>query len=79
MFFDSIKVVERACKVDIEMKGQLTVKQMISLRDISNFLQGIEKSNLKKGNNVVVRWLQSSNNLKKKIKIVFHDAKFILT
>ena len=52
---------------------------MISARDIMLYIQGIEKSNLKKGNNIVVRWLQSSNNLKKKLRIVFHDAKFIIS
>ena len=43
------------------------------------YVQGIEKSNLKKGNNIIVRWLQSSTNLKKKLRIVFHETKFILT
>ena len=52
---------------------------MISHKNISHFLNGIDKSNLKKKNDVVVRWLQSSNNLKKKMRNVFHETKFKMT
>ena len=56
-FFKTITVVERACRADIKLKGQLAVKEMIDSTDVANYLQGIEKSNLRVNNKIVPKWL----------------------
>lgn len=41
-------------------------------------MRGIERSNLIKGNNIVVDWLCTSFNLQKKLRIIFHGIKYKL-
>jgi len=77
-FFAAQKVVERACRADIEMQGKMVVKELIDSTDLYKFLRGIERSNLIKGNNIVIDWLCSSYNMQKKLRIIFHGMKYKL-
>ena len=49
---------------------------MIDSTDLANFLYAIEKSKIRAGNNIVIRWLRSSYNIKKKLKMSFHGIKY---
>ena len=60
------------------MAGELVVKALIEDADLFNFLHGVDKSKLRKGNKIVVNWLQTSHNMQKKLRITFHTGKFKL-
>ncbi len=45
---------------------------------MSNFLNGIDKSKLRNGNNIVINFLANSHNMRKKLKIIFHAIKYKL-
>ena len=70
--------MERACRADIELAGKLDVKELISREDVANFLAGLANSNLRKGNPIFVRWLYDSRNIKKRLRMIFHQIKFKL-
>lgn len=61
------------------MAGSMTVKELINERDLANFFDGVKKSQLRKGNKVVLTWLSSSTHIKRKLRKVFHKTKFKLS
>lgn len=77
-FVVSQKVVERACKVDMKMRDELVVKELVESCDLDNFLNGVNKSEIRKGNNLVIEWLSKSSNILKKLRFIFHGHKFKL-
>ena len=49
---------------------------MISSTDVRNFVDGVQYSKLRVGNGIVVKWLHTSFNLRKKLKAIFHAVKY---
>ena len=54
----------------------MSIKEMISSTDARNFLDGVLYSKLRVGNGLVVKWLHTSFNLRKKLKVIFHAVKY---
>ena len=62
----------------MKMRDELVVKELVESCDLDNFLNGVNKSEIRKGNNLVIEWLSKSSNILKKLRFIFHGHKFKL-